>query len=106
MALQTGDSLLALPIGSERERVFRDTIRGNEVNMEMIVLVEPTELREYDSDQHLVYLGKSIQRGQTSDPIWMIFKIEYDANYNETSRKRASNAWDQKWDDRASLAYL
>lgn len=97
------DSILLASVG-QRERVIVVNINGQDVAMETVVSVEGSERREYDADQRVIYIGRSILRGAETAPIWMIWKITYDVNGNETGRYRASVAYDQKWSERANIA--
>lgn len=105
----SGDSALPLPTG-DNERVINDNITiGNKsvnVNMETVVIVEPSIQRILDADGHILYEGKSIIRGAITDAIWQVWEITYDVNWNEVSRLRSSNGYNSKFSDYATLTYL
>jgi hypothetical protein len=99
------EHFLLLPVG-ENERTIKDAIGGVDVNMETVVVVEPSKIYEYDADQHLIYEAQSIIRGTTAEAVWMIFKYTYDANWNITLKGRASNGYESVWDNRLTYTYL
>lgn len=97
-----GEAALTLGTG-DKERVIQIEISGERRNMEAIVVIEPSKRFEIDVNQRVLYEGHAILHGDETDAIWMIWKYAYDANGNLESKLRASNAYDQAWDSRATL---
>lgn len=98
-----GESSFFLVSTGDKERVIQVEISGERRNMETVVVIEPSRRYELDGDQRILYEGHAIVHCETSDAFWMIWKYTYDINGNLTSKLRASNAYDQTWDNRATL---
>ena len=61
----------------------------------------------YDANQNIEYFGKANIGTLTSDALWQIKKLSYDSNQNITTVEWADGdiAFNNVWDDRASLSY-
>lgn len=62
---------------------------------------------EYDVDDDVIYAGYSIPGSLTSDPVWRIAHILYDANKNITDIlwANATEEYNKVWDLRLTYTY-
>jgi hypothetical protein len=60
----------------------------------------------YDADRNLRYSGSAPAGSATSEPVWQIFRLDYDDEGNFTGGLYAAGgAFTQVWDDREDLTY-
>jgi myo-inositol-hexaphosphate 3-phosphohydrolase len=61
----------------------------------------------FDANDVLIYVGKAAPGSLTSEAVWFIEKIVYDASGNLLKKIKANglNVFNMIWDDRALLSY-
>lgn len=61
----------------------------------------------YDVNDNVEYIGKAAPSSTTSESVWQIVKLEYDADQNIEQKLYASGTklFDKIWDDRADYTY-
>lgn len=60
-----------------------------------------------DANQNIEYVGCAASGSPTSDSVWAIMRIIYDANNNfsRTAFAEKNRVFNKIWDDRASYSY-
>lgn len=61
----------------------------------------------YNADDNIEYVGKAAPSSNTSESVWQIVKLNYDADQNIIQKLYAvgTKLFDKIWDDRADYTY-